>query len=347
MRNINLRAPRRFGKTSLMNHILGNSEKIAGNILPLYIDLEKIDSPAKFAAVLCVQIRRHIDISEVLPCMCRAHEAEVVAEIKNLAERWKESWEEAMKETLDAAERSGRNLLLLLDEITLMLGFFEDARHSISGFLDCFEKRRRDSTRTRFLFAASSSVEVFLKSRELEGYFQDCEHVSLDFFSEELSLLFIESLLYGMEIYPSHQVIKEILNLSFPTVPYFTQVFIGQVAAFHRRKGRPPDAHELVHIYEDEVTGPDCRRYFDQFVDRLDCNEGDPKAVKGLLSELSRTKEGMSRTAARTFLQGHKVAEQAIERIFNSLEFDFYIEDTQNSLRFANPILREYWRKNR
>ncbi|MHC9540775.1 MAG: hypothetical protein AB9903_14820 [Vulcanimicrobiota bacterium] len=346
-RNINLRAPRRFGKTSLMSYLVENPEKIATDMTPIYIDLERVGSPARFAATICVHVRRYINISSNLPCMHGKCEAELVDEIKRLADRWVDSWEKDMQEIFEAAERSEKTFLFLLDEITLMLDFYEQGDHSPEEFLHCFHQVRKQLNKTRFLFGASSSIESYLKSRNLGEYFSDCEPVRLSFFSEDISRLFIESLLYGMGIYPSLEVIKAILKLSFPTVPYFTQVFIGQIAAFHRRMKRAPNEAEVAQIYEYEVTDHDCRRYFDQFVDRIECLRENKKAVLNLLSVLAENKEGLDITTAMMHLQKDGTKNEEIDKTFSYLEFDFYIEHTNDRIKFANPILRDYWKKNR
>ncbi len=54
--NVLLLAPRRFGKTGVMNHVLNCPR--AGR-LPVYLDLEDVDSPAEFAWRLVREVLSH------------------------------------------------------------------------------------------------------------------------------------------------------------------------------------------------------------------------------------------------------------------------------------------------
>ena len=69
--NILLLAPRRFGKTGVMNHVLNQPKE---GYLPVYLELEDVDSPAEFVWRLVKELMADLECDWYLVLDTRTNE---------------------------------------------------------------------------------------------------------------------------------------------------------------------------------------------------------------------------------------------------------------------------------
>src|SRR5208282_619490 len=123
--NVLLLAPRRFGKSGVMRHVLLRPRT---NFLPLFFELEDVDSPEEFVWRVTRELLRHdilrsfLSKAKGLPkalagwVKANFDEAEFEgAKIKFKADI-KEDWREAAKRMLTELEKADKTIIFLFDE---------------------------------------------------------------------------------------------------------------------------------------------------------------------------------------------------------------------------------------
>ena len=124
--NILLLAPRRFGKSGVMRHILIHPRT---NFLPLSFELEDVDSPEEFVWRVTRELLRHDFVQSLLSKAKRLPKALTVwvkanfdeaefegAKIK-FKEAIKEDWREAAKRMLTELEKADKTIIFLLRRV--------------------------------------------------------------------------------------------------------------------------------------------------------------------------------------------------------------------------------------
>lgn len=347
-KNVILRAPRRSGKTSLVYYLKDKPHK---NYQTIYIDVMDL-SPEKviLETIINLLLKQKIESKPLnLPKIEGLKTSVEIQEYKESLMSSKIDWYSVGDKVFQEFNRLNHQTLFLIEELPDMLdSLFEkdkkEAHQKVIEFLSWLTNIRKKEG-CQFLFSSSRDISLYLKDKKLPDFFNDCVFFTLKPLPEESARVLTEALLYREGIYPSSESIDKIIKLSSPAVPYFLQVFIGEVIAFIRNKNKLPDPMEIENIYHEQVTGSDCRRYFDSFafhprnygsgrelgarriLDRL--------AVEGRLSK--KDLELIYRTATGTI--------EDFEIIISLLKDDLYIEANKEGYEFSNPILKDYWRK--
>ena len=171
--NILLLAPRRFGKSGVMRHVLLRPRT---NYLPLSFELEDVDSPEEFVWRVTRELLKHDTLQSLLSKAKRLPKAFTIwvksnfdeaefegAKIKFKAQI-KEDWREAAKRMLSELEKADKTIIFLFDEFPAML--------------DRLIEKTRRTHRSRFFGMGSEqsgwnkrmfSVATDLSSREVSA----------------------------------------------------------------------------------------------------------------------------------------------------------------------------------
>lgn len=350
-RGIMLCGPRRYGKTSLMREIQGLAPQ--HGFRSIMIDLESVFSPEEFVARLWVEFRFSGDREE-------KKEREVSRLQDEIRQRWEAEGERLFKEMY----ATGEKVIFLLDECPYMLDTFlgkeipgtgqveENERRGADQFIKWF-KKQRELFRKQWVFVLTGSVnpKPYLKDTRLDiQAFSDLQELRLTFFDAETVRIYIESLLLGEGIILPSRIIDELVRLTTPGIPYFIQIVLNHVVRLYKTK---PDfsLRDLRDAYEKKIIGPDGRRHFDTFERHLNRYGGRRPVAEKILARLAGAgnkgveKEKLMR-ACRTSSGNMK---EELNIVLGYLEYDFYIDRVKNTerYRFASPILRDYWKKNR
>jgi len=239
--------------------------------------------------------------------------------------------------------------LFLMDEFSYMLdNFFEKLkRKEIEEFLQWFARKREGEKYLRFILTGSIDIEVYIEDKNInQRYFADFDRLKLSPFKEEEAELLVEGLLYGQGVYLEKEIIEEIVKSIHPAYPYFLQIFTGQIISYYR-KYKSITVKDIPHIYENQLLGPNCRRYLDDLYHHILRHYGGERTRKAevLLDELSKSPQGV-RIAELQHIYLSKFRDaKDIEILLGYLEYDVYLEKKDNAYRFSSPLLREYWKR--
>jgi len=350
-RNVLLRGPRRYGKTSMMRAIKDSA--VEQGLRPVMIDLESVFTPQEFVAKIWVEVES--------PNITETEKNKKAQKMEDsIEDLWPEEGEKVFKKISKAKE----NILFLLDECPYMLDSFlgkDDtdreeidtlAKEKANQFIKWFSKQR-DQCKNRCIFLLTGSVNLkpYLKDNGLDkDSFTDCKEVRLTLFDSETVRTYLECLLLGKGIFLPHDMIRELVRMTTPGIPYFIQIVMNHVVSLYR-KNPHFSVEDLRETYQEEIIGPGGRRQFDTFERHFKRYGSRKPGASAMLGKLSNAGDhGLLRRDLENIYRGSSGLSGASEFdiILGYLEYDFYIEKIKGTdrYRFASPMLRDYWQKN-
>jgi len=370
--NILLAAPRRFGKTSLMYHLLDNP-KPRWN--PIHIDAESIIEPINFIIALLDALMADRKIRKFLSSALKKtynwtakilddlevglpYDFKVKIKLKDIL---KQNWKDYGEKLLSMLGKYDKNekLLIIIDELPVMLYLFRDnglSDKDTRAFLYWFRKLRTDPriglTNCRFLIGGSIGIENFLSQIKATDSFNDFERRTIPELGKDCAIDLLKKLGESHKLKLSPLARKKILELIGIPFPYFIQIFVSELSnelANHPNRINPKFLEKL---YEERILGTWCKSYFHSYYERLCRYEKTQEvAAKALLKELALAfPNGISIDKLKVMYDesvGSIVPIETFNQLLNNLENDFYIKYSKedNGYIFASKILCDWWRR--
>ncbi|NQT11510.1 MAG: hypothetical protein HQ582_02095 [Planctomycetes bacterium] len=363
--NILLLAPRRFGKTGVMNHVL---DRPRDGFLPVYLELEDVDSPAEFVWRLLNELLSHSRLRSVLGKVRRLPGA-VTKWVKDtfdeagfeggkvkFKEAIAESWRDVARRLVVELEKAEPTLIFIFDELPAMLENIreEQSDKEALNFLAWFRTvrlQRKDTLRRhRFIVGGSIGIDLILRTLNAPDKLNDFERLYVEPISEEEAVRLSADLAESMEVELSDELVHGLLDLIGPHVPYFIHLFFSQLGQLPFAKRRSLTRETLENVYRRRVLGPTCKHYFDQYRARL-ARYGRRRETRALaVLQAVASNETVSESALYdVYLKPSKVG--ASERGFNELMADLQCEwylvldrDT-NEYYFMLNVMRDWWQR--
>ncbi len=355
-KNLLLRAPRRYGKSSLLDHISKNPR---GPWRVCVIDLQGGKSPEDFVEEILKGLMRGPSCSGCLPEELRELEVwkqnesrkmELLrAERRAIGRDWKR-YAEALFRAMGSAEEP---FLLILDEVSFlledMIGLHDRPLDRVRDLMSWFRSIRTNSPHVSFILSGSEHLPSFLESFGIVGFLDDLETVHLDLFTIETGREFIFMTLAGKKIVAGSAEIKEITDLMGEPIPYFLQLFLDAIVRKIRER-KDSALHGLKEIYYETLLGPESKRYFESIYQQLErygryVKDGRLGAGK-ILNELASS-DSIGRDGARTIWRETTGDTDRFDLMLNVLKDDFYIreDNVDGSISFSSKLLKEWWQR--
>jgi hypothetical protein len=350
-------APRRFGKTGVMNHILRRPRE---GYLPVYLEVEELEDPEGFAAALLTALLEHDSLRALIgqvksvPKRIADFFSSRVGKIKT--EVLKDSWQAIARTLILEMEKADEALLFLIDEFPQ---FVENVarKHGVPaarGFLQWFRSirmRQKDVLRRyRFVLGGSTSIDMTLRRLEVPDKLNDFFRVPIEPLGPEAARALLDALAaaHGIRLTPHAR--DAVFDLVAPPVPYFLQLLVAQVRMEERLKGTELTEDDVRDIYRRRILGPTCRAYFDYYRQRLH-RYGEPaeRAAFAILQEVAHAPSG--RVSATVLYDAYRRARKRgaspleFDLIMADLETDWYVllDTKTNEYGFLLTVMRDWW----
>lgn len=344
-----LRAPRRYGKTSLLRHL---AEVLVDRGRPcVFVDVANSREVSSFLLQLA---RATVDTP-----LCRPE----LAGLPELA-RWPPpeagplERSEASRVLLESIERNpwsfGNRLLealgrlgavLLIDEFSVFLRASrernpEDARQ----LAELLAHARRSSPQARQVFAGSAGLTSYLHFHGLGLAFADLAPLDLLPLDSADARVLAEELLYGQNLAPSPAAVGRMLEALGEPIPYFVHALADAVA--HESGGGAISPDLVDRAYTRRLLGDWGSRLFGIY--RL----GDQPYPSSLLrpaalilNTIARTPQGAAESDLRGLFakRARKEDSDRFEPLLACLQEDFDLVSEDGRWRMRNKVLRERW----
>ncbi len=361
--NVLLKAPRRFGKSSIMYRLY---EEPRDDFVVVFEDTEGISTPLDFVTTLLSGIHQHetlrVRFKEGVKRFLKKAFSRIdevgVAEFRiKIREEIKENYQEKGVGLLKSLGDMDEKIVLVVDELPVLIQRIEekDGKRTVKDFLHWFRQVRQSPglQNLRWVVGGSIGIEHILKQMSVgTKVINDFEIVRVEPFSEEDAKEYIRALLKneGKLQRITSKIVDKVIALIGAPVPYFIQIVLKESIHQMRRQDRKTLTEEMMErAYYKGALGPASRTYFEHYFTRLSeyYDEEKERIAKRLILEVARQGEVKKKALYRLFNQacGGRMKEEVFSYLMTDLENDFYVTyDTEKgSYSFSTNILRDWW----
>ncbi len=347
-RSLHFRAPRRYGKTSVLTALRNRLESAGRSCL--HVDLSADPSVPRFLASLTRGALADPGLAERL---CKhplgANWPGPGAPPVERRRAARELEEQANKDPLRAAQQLFEALegtVFLLDEFSVFLrtSYREDSG-ALQSFLEFLRDRRQESASPQIL-AGSAGLNSYIHFHQLEDCFRDLVPVDLPPLAREEGRVLAEELSYGAQIVPDDASIDALLESVGEPVPYFVHALV-QALVDSRSRNAQLTAELVREVYEERLLGNDGTRFFSSFQLR---GQAYPRELLGsagrILTRLARADGGLASSDLETaFLQaaGPEHRHQ-FQPLLACLQEDYDLVEQDGLWTIRCKVLRDRWR---
>ncbi len=349
-----LRAPRRYGKSSLLDRI---SKKALQDWQVCYVDLEGGKSPEDFVELILQGMIQEQAFNACLPkSLCnmelwRKTEGEKLEIVRQERKSIKKNWQEYGEELFASMCSSNGSFLLILDEVSFLLEDMisrdKEYRKNVNEFMTWFSETRKKSVDLFFILSGSEHLPTFLELLGVEGRLNDLETVHLGLFEPRTAREFIWLALAGNGIVVLSKEVDQILSLMGEPIPYFLQLFLDTLCRICSER-KALSAKEIEAAYNDELLGSKSKRYFESIEKQLErynrYGERNRAGAESVLNELA-VNESVERHDLDAIWQATTGSKDGFELMLGVLQDDFYIREQSDKIFLASKLLKDWWGK--
>ena len=368
-----LTAPRRTGKTSVMDYLRDHPE---GGFSVVSINVQDLTHPADFFQVLLDGFHdAHPDfvrdrlaagwglVSGVLGRIDEVGVGGFKLALRRSDPDWRTNWRQHGDTFLAQARNTGVPILFIIDEFPdMLLNLSREDRGLLREFLAWFRTQRqspapsRDSI--RWLVGGSVNLAGTLDALGLVDLINDLEDVSLPPLTDGDVESFATEMLSGRGVPFDDDVPQRLIDLLGRPIPLFMRMAAQDIYRLWKREQRRIVAADVDDVFDAMIIGSAARTRLQHFHSRIGQYYADPNRsiAHTLLGQISVSTSGLRRAALLqeteraladlgVTLAAHE-RRQLFNRLLLDLENDFYIvEVREGHYDFASGVLKSWWRK--
>jgi hypothetical protein len=365
--NILLVAPRRFGKTGVMAHLL---KRPRSGYLAVYLDVEDFHDPEEFCSNLIAALLEHSTLRAIvsgvkgLPQNLRDTITSTVGKIKTheieieLREAVRDSWASVTRTLILEMEKAAETVLFIIDEFPQFVENVarkhddEAARKLLQWFRSLRMRQKDVLGRHRFVLGGSTSIDLTLRRLDVPDKLNDFFRVPIEALRPEHAEELLRLLSTAHDLQFTEAGRSAFFELISPPVPYFLQLFVSQIRMEEKLRGKELGPAELRDVYRRRVLGPTCRAYFDPYRQRLKRYPQPAQAAAiAILQEIANAPSGRVSSSALYDLYRRARKRRAtsfeFDEIMADLENDWYVllGPTTNEYQFLLTVMRDWWKR--
>jgi len=365
--NVLLKAPRRFGKTSIMLRV---HEKPRDGYKVFFQDTESMREPEEFLSRIIADLLSDSTIRKVFSSTGKFFSdlfkrfesleitSENLPEIRlHLRQDLGPDWAEKGDELIGRLRKYEGRIIIILDELPMLIKNIERKRGKETSvdFLNWFRSIRLipGLDHVRWLVGGSIGIEhVVEQAGAGTKTINDFENVRVGPFSEMDGRAFINALLKkegGISNAPA-AAIAHLMKTIGPPVPYFLQILLRE-CLYLMPSNDPASLNEplIQKAYQEGLLGPANRTYFQHYYTRLkEYYDRDLEILaKRLLVEVAREGSVPRSNLLKLFTAAGegKFSQDDFSYLMSDLENDFYLsyDSKTGAYGFTMKLLRDWW----
>ena len=353
-------APRRVGKTSLMQELRRAPHE---NWDVLYVDVEGGDGPTHCIATILAALAaepRFRSGFEALPFSSAIKDifARVSigvdfdmlrVEIKDAIGR---EWDRAagqLQARLTSLPGANRKLLIVIDELPVLLAEMLRAgdRREMELLLSRLRQWRQSPElrgRVHTLIGGSIGLEGVLRRARISATINDLAPFHLDSWERSTAADFLAELCRSRDFHLDSSAIAQILDLLQDPVPYHVQLFFSALGDASRGDASRVSPELIERCFSERLAGAGGTAYLDHYTTRLEValNEHEYELAGKILSLVCRRRTG---SAIGELVGSVESDERTFRSVIRDLEADGYLFREADQLAFRSNLLREWWRR--
>ena len=368
-----LTAPRRTGKTSVMDYLRDHPEN---EFQVVSINVQDLSHPADFFQMLLDALHdAHPDflrdqlaagwglVSNVLEKVESIGVGRFKLALRASDPDWRENWRRHGDTFLDQARSTGVPIIFIIDEFPdMLLNLSREDVGLLREFLAWFRTQRQNPAPTRdsirWLLGGSVNLAGTLDALGLVDLINDLEDVSLPPLTDADIETFVSDMLGGRGVPFDGDVPQRLIARLGGPIPFFMQIATQALYRRWRREQRRIVALDVDVVLDNMIVSSSARTQLQHYHSRIRQYYAEPRRsiAHALLGQISASESGLRRA---TLLQETErgLAElgatlpaherrQLFNRLMFDLENDFYIVEVEGgTYDFASGVLKSWWRK--
>lgn len=354
-RNVLMLAPRRMGKTVLLERLKDESESYGFRAIVL--DVEGYRQEKDFFQQMCASIQEEIGVGQAILASLTDRLKRVVHGADNLQGDWRNlllqmDWRPFADNLLSQLEDAtdGKTWVFLVDEITIFTKALLDGQGVAvaSDFLYKLRQLCREHPKVRWLFTGSIGLDTIARRHGFEGSLVDLEIFALDPFSPETAKGFLQHIATKNHVVLTEEGALTLCERLGWLSPYYLER-IGEAACERASEGNEVDA-QAANLAAESLLGLAQRTYWSTWREHLDKNFPQPERTHlfTILGEVARSQGGASIDTLVLTLNrsgGEPLPEIGVRGYLDTLEADGYLKanPARSHFQFRMNLLREWW----
>jgi hypothetical protein len=348
-----------------MRYVLVKPEK---GYLPLYLDLEDVDSPEEFvwritrALLANDKIYQYLQGAKGIPKKIAdwAHDTFDEVSFEGAKVKFKDTiakdWRITARKLLLEMEKCDETMIFILDELPSMLEKIlerlgEDAASDFMAWFRSVRMQQKDQLRRhRFIVGGSIGIDIILRRLSTADKLNDFERLYVEPFTREDARKLVQDLAESMEVKLDASTCERLLELIGPPVPYFIHLLFSQLGQLPQARRHPLTIETLEEVYQKRILGPTCKHYFDHYRGRLKrygtVGERTAVAVLSTVAQQGRVSDSVLWEVYRK-TKKRGASELGFTELMADLECDWYLvlDPHTNEYFFMVNIMGDWWRR--
>lgn len=352
-RSVLMLAPRRIGKTVLLNRLKSESE--TKGYRAIVLDVQGFREEKAFFQQMCAVIQEELGIGASLLTAFSDRLRQTLKGVESGGD-WRQlllqtDWREFARHLLAHlnADKEGKPWLVLLDEIPIFaLALLEShGLQRVQDFLYTLRQFRLAFPNVRWLFTGSIGMDTIARRNSVEGALNDLEAYALKPFDAATAADFLAHVAKANGRIMAPDAADHIVARLGWLSPYYLEK-VAEEACYLATANSIDDACADRALAS--LLGLDKRTYWSTWREHLDRNFNDPEQTHlfALLAAIARSPDGkLSRDGLLGELnRTESVGEKQLRGYLDTLEADGYLsadDQTPDVYRFRMGLLREWW----
>lgn len=371
-------APRRTGKTSVMNHL---ASKPRDGYLVVYQNVQDLSHPAQlFQTILENFYEQNQELTKQLAHsgfgmlksaleFVRKNVDSVSAggfkiALRNSDPDWEKNWKQHGESLLAAIRKSQRPVLIIIDELPDLILRMRDRDDAlVRDFLAWFRVQRQNPVPSqdpvRWLIGGSVNLASTLDELGEVAAINDIAIETLPVLTDDQVIEFVTRMLEPREVPYETDVPRTVVKRLGRPIPLFLQLSTQDIVRSWQNNTRTITTKDVDAIFDAMISSQAAQDKLQHYHSRIKLHYKQPKqsAAYSILGQLSLSSpSGLSRRALLSEFvrhldaQGLEMNEPDRRRQFNhlmrDLENDFYIvEIDDESYDFASGLMKAWWKR--
>ncbi|MBT9545303.1 MAG: hypothetical protein IV090_07940 [Candidatus Sericytochromatia bacterium] len=347
-KSCHLRAPRRYGKSSLLGILSTKSDNI------VMLELSDMSTLSGFFKTLLRACMRHTKAQDILLETKIFQSWPTESSPSNFSQIFNKAFDDLEKkhqhqlfkiilETMDILAENG--LVLFIDEFSLFLrDLHEHDQEQLIVFLQEFHRlRTKKSTPLVTVFSGSAGLSTYMELYGMKELFDDLMTVDVSPISASEAYLLAEELFYGMQKRPIPNAIERLVEFTGmeETIPYFVQALASYTCeqAGLRKEITTEDVEEA---YYNRLLGPAGNVCFRDFILRERTYPKEYRlSASNILKHLSKMAPAI---VTEEDLQKLCKGGCELKKLMTCLEEDYDIVPEGSGWRMRSKVIADRWR---
>lgn len=346
--NVLMLAPRRIGKTVLMNHLLNTAPE--HGYRALLLNVEGLQDEKEVFRECCAAIQEELSTGKkVMSALSQRLNQLLVGGNKDADWRTalvQADWQDFANHLfghLNDMSDDQKPWLLLVDELPIFVQALQakSGTEAVSRFLYWLRRIRQKHTNVRWLYAGSIGLDAIARRTNVEGALNDLHPYTLHPFSEDTASKFLHAIGTRRNCkFEEDSITAIIRRLGWLSPRYLAVVADDAIALSQGKTVTGATADEAM----DRLLDLDKRLYWSNWREHIDRNFAEPDRgrLHSVLAVSARDANGVTEDTLTTAV--NNISQQELRVLIDVLMNDGYLNRNEaGRYMFRMNLLREWW----